>query len=55
MTSIEGGFYSATDADSEGVEGKYFVWELDEIKHVLSKEDAKLHADWKKTSVEGWE
>ncbi len=45
MTSIEGGFYSATDADSEGVEGKYFVWGLDEIKHVLSKEDAKLVID----------
>ncbi|MCH8261773.1 MAG: thioredoxin domain-containing protein [Proteobacteria bacterium] len=42
MTSNEGGFYSATDADSEGVEGKYFVWKPDEIREILSTEDADL-------------
>lgn len=31
MTGAEGGFYSATDADSEGVEGKFFVWRPEEI------------------------
>ena len=42
MTSPEGGFYSATDADSEGVEGKFFVWTPDEIRAViLNEEDAK--------------
>ena len=35
MTSPEGGFYSATDADSEGVEGKFFVWSLDELQTAL--------------------
>ena len=45
MTSNEGGFYSATDADSEGVEGKYFVWGLDEIKQALTEEDAQLVID----------
>lgn len=36
MTSPEGGFYSAQDADSEGEEGKFFVWNLDEIKRALA-------------------
>lgn len=41
MTSPEGGFYSATDADSEGVEGKFFVWDPEQIQAITpSKEDA---------------
>ncbi len=43
MTSPEGGFYSAQDADSEGVEGKFYVWDLEEIQVVLG-EDAALFA-----------
>ncbi len=35
MTDPSGGFYSATDADSEGHEGKFFVWTADEIREVL--------------------
>ena len=35
MTSAEGGFYSATDADSEGVEGKFFVWTIAEMEAAL--------------------
>ena len=35
MTSDDGGFYSALDADSEGEEGKYYVWEEDELKKLL--------------------
>ncbi len=43
MTSPEGGFYSATDADSEGVEGKFFVWTPEEIRAAIpSEEDARL-------------
>lgn len=42
MTSPEGGFYSAEDADSEGVEGKFYVWTVEEITDVLGEEDAEL-------------
>jgi len=38
MTSPEGGFYSATDADSEGVEGKFFVWTPEEVREVVPSE-----------------
>ena len=38
MTSPEGGFTSSQDADSEGVEGKYYVWTPDEVKSVAGKE-----------------
>ncbi len=41
MTAPEGGFYSATDADSEGVEGKFFTWTPAEIETVLGAERAK--------------
>lgn len=39
MTSREGGFFSAEDADSEGEEGKFYVWTPDEIKQILGKEE----------------
>ena len=42
MTSPEGGFYSAEDADSEGKDGKFYVWTQEEIKQVLSPNDAAL-------------
>src|SRR5688572_21647474 len=42
MTSPEGGFFSATDADSEGEEGKFFVWSPDEIRAAVGDdEDAR--------------
>ena len=41
MTSPEGGFYSARDADTEGVEGKYYVWTPAEVAAVLGSEAAK--------------
>ncbi len=38
MTHPEGGFYSAEDADSEGEEGKFYLWTTDEIKEILGKQ-----------------
>ena len=45
MTSPEGGFYSATDADSEGEEGLFFLWSKEQIQHALTQKDAKLAID----------
>ena len=42
MTHSDGGFYSTQDADSEGHEGKFFVWDLGEIKSLLGEEDATI-------------
>ncbi len=42
MTSPEGGFYSAEDADSEGVEGKFYLWSIAEIRQILNERDAEL-------------
>ena len=42
MTSPLGGFYSTQDADSEGHEGKFFVWSVEEITEALGAEDAAL-------------
>jgi uncharacterized protein YyaL (SSP411 family) len=44
MTDSTGGFYSTQDADSEGIEGKFFVWSLAEIKELLGEADAALFA-----------
>jgi len=42
MTAPEGGFYSAEDADSEGEEGKFYLWTEEEIRQVLGSEEADL-------------
>jgi uncharacterized protein YyaL (SSP411 family) len=42
MTDPAGGFYSSQDADSEGEEGKHFVWTPEEVEEILGQEDAAL-------------
>ncbi len=42
MTSPEGGFYSAEDADSEGVEGKFYLWTEMEIRKILKEAEADI-------------
>lgn len=55
MTSPEGLFYSALDADSEGVEGKFYVWDKVEFGKILG-EDATLIGDYYNVTEEGnWE
>lgn len=53
MTSPEGGFYSAEDADSEGVEGKFYVWTPDEVIKILGERDGKIFCDYYDVSREG--
>ena len=52
MTSPEGGFYSAEDADSEGEEGKFYVWNVEELRTVLGQ-DADLAISVYNATVEG--
>ena len=55
LTSPEGGFYSSLDADSEGKEGKFYVWTKEEIKNILGK-DADLFNDYYGVTEQGnWE
>jgi len=42
LTSPDGAFYSAEDADSEGEEGKFYVWEVDEIQEILTPDESEL-------------
>ena len=42
MQSPEGGYYSSLDADSEGEEGKYYVWQVDEIRALLSQDEFRV-------------
>ncbi len=56
MQSEQGGFYSSTDADSEGVEGKFYLFSPDEIKAVLSEQEAEWFCRYYDVSETGnWE
>ncbi|HEY0407881.1 MAG TPA: thioredoxin domain-containing protein, partial [Pyrinomonadaceae bacterium] len=46
MMDERGGFYSTQDADSEGHEGKFFVWTIDEVKEILGAEDGALFSSY---------
>jgi uncharacterized protein YyaL (SSP411 family) len=55
MTSDEGGFYSALDADSEGIEGKFYVWTKSELEKILEK-DADIISSYYSIMEDGnWE
>jgi hypothetical protein len=53
MTDEGGAFYSTQDADSEGVEGKFFVWTLEEINELLGEEDGRLVSAYYGATAEG--
>ena len=53
------GFYAALDADSEGVEGKFYVWDIKEVKEILGENadtfcvyyDITLHGNWEEKNI----
>jgi uncharacterized protein YyaL (SSP411 family) len=53
MTDPSGGFYSTEDADSEGEEGKFYVWTLAEVMDLLGPEDGRLFAAFYDVSEPG--
>jgi len=53
MTSPEGAFYSAEDADSEGEEGKFYVWAKNEIEEILGADKAKNFSKIYNVNVDG--
>jgi hypothetical protein len=55
LTSPEGGFYSSLDADSEHEEGKYYVWNYDEIKSIVGGDFELFKAAYGITSQGNWE
>src|SRR5258706_14116872 len=55
MTSQEGGFYTALDADSEGVEGKYYTWSKKEIDDITGKESELFCSAYNISDPGNWE
>ncbi|MGH7803660.1 MAG: thioredoxin domain-containing protein, partial [Candidatus Binatia bacterium] len=53
MTSPEGGFYATQDADSEGVEGKFFVWTKAEVVKILGEDTAEIFCRLYDVTAEG--
>ena len=56
MTQPQGGFYSTQDADSEGIEGKFFVWSEVEVQQLLGADDAAIFGHcYDVTRLGNWE
>ncbi|MBA4054765.1 MAG: thioredoxin domain-containing protein [Marivirga sp.] len=55
MTNENGGFYSALDADSEGVEGQYYVWTKSDLEQILGKDEKIISAYYGVTAEGNWE
>jgi uncharacterized protein YyaL (SSP411 family) len=55
MLDAEGGFYAALDADSEGVEGKFYVWSKNEFDEVVGTDASILHGYFNISDVGNWE
>ncbi|MFT7589186.1 MAG: hypothetical protein ACI959_001403 [Limisphaerales bacterium] len=55
LTHKDGGFYSALDADSEGVEGKFYVWSADQIDDLLKEDSADFKEFMLVTKEGNWE
>jgi len=55
MLHPQNGFYAALDADSEGVEGKFYVWDLEEIKKILGSDASIYSAYYDITEKGNWE
>jgi len=53
MTDTQGGFYSAEDADSEGKEGAFYVWDPKQIKSILDKDEAEIFIAYYGVTEEG--
>ncbi len=53
MVSDKGGFFTAEDADSEGVEGKFYVWTPDEVKNILGQKDGEFYCNYYDITKEG--
>jgi uncharacterized protein YyaL (SSP411 family) len=55
LTNAEGGFYSSLDADSEGEEGKFYVFTKDELRQTLGDEEPLFSAYYNCTALGNWE
>lgn len=56
MSDPDGGFYSALDADSEGVEGRFYVWSHEELAGLFKEDDLTLLCDYYSVTRQGnWE
>ncbi|NLB36545.1 MAG: thioredoxin domain-containing protein, partial [Clostridiales bacterium] len=53
LSGEDGGFFCGQDADSDGIEGKYYVFTTDELREVFGQEDAQAFCDWFGISEEG--